>query len=135
MNNQKGFSLVEILVSIALLSVIGVALLSSLGTSSKALMTMDQRQTAKNIAEAVMEHIKSMDYLTYYPLDDGNPNTPDIQDIIDNYPGYSLVTQNDSVKASYIENREDENIQQIDVIVKHGNNEIYSLTGYKARPQ
>jgi prepilin-type N-terminal cleavage/methylation domain-containing protein len=131
LNNQKGFSLVEILVSIALLSVIGVALLSSLGTSSKALMTMDQRQTAKNIAEAVMEHIKSVDYLTYYPLDDGNPATNDIQDILDNYPGYSVANTDGKIYITPIDGRSISEIHQIDVTVLHNGLEIFTLTGFK----
>jgi len=133
---HSGFSLVEVLIAVALLSIIGISLLSSLGTSSKALMTIDERETAKNIAEAAMEHIKSVEpstgtvYPYYcYPIDDGT--AANIQDILDEYPGYSIANTGGSIYVTVIDGRSPSEIHEINIIVLHSDRQVYTLTGLK----
>ncbi|MDD5703843.1 MAG: prepilin-type N-terminal cleavage/methylation domain-containing protein [Dehalococcoidales bacterium] len=120
--NQKGFSLIEVLISIALIGIIGVTFLGALGTAPKTVISTDERQTAKVIAEAQMEYIKSLaSAVAYVPLT-----------IPDEYPGYSVATDEEGKIIPDIV-REDGKIQKITIIVQRGEKSIYTLVGYKAR--
>jgi prepilin-type N-terminal cleavage/methylation domain-containing protein len=121
LSNQKGFSLIEVIISITILTIVGVGLFSAMGTSSKSVVTTDERETAKNIAEMQMEYIKNLTYATSYQP----------RDITADYPGYSIVTEADgTILAQAIPGR-DENIQKIEVTVQHGSKNILAITGYK----
>jgi prepilin-type N-terminal cleavage/methylation domain-containing protein len=65
LKSQKGFSLVEVLVAVAILSLVGVAYMSALSTSSKALLITDEQQTARNIAELQLEEREALSYLIH----------------------------------------------------------------------
>jgi prepilin-type N-terminal cleavage/methylation domain-containing protein len=60
---EKGFTLVEAVVSIALIGIIGAAVYTGLGTTSKVLLHTDARETAKNLAETQMEFVKGQAYM------------------------------------------------------------------------
>ena len=115
MKDEKGFSLLEVVLSLALLGIIGVCFLGALGTASKVTLTADERQTATNLAETQMEYLKSQGYAANYepaPI-------PDI------YAGYSVEIETTSLQ--------DSNIQKIIVIVGHQNKIPARLEGYKVR--
>ncbi len=63
MRSQKGFTLVEILVALALLAIIGVGLLSALMLASKVLLQADTQETARDIAEAQIEYVQNQDFM------------------------------------------------------------------------
>lgn len=117
MKSEKGYSLLEVIVSIALLGIICVVFLSSMNTASKALFTADQTETAKNLAETQMEYIKSQPYSTIYSP---APIPPE-------YAGYTA-----SVNVSSITSR-DENIHKITVIIEHDGKQVTTLVGYKVK--
>jgi prepilin-type N-terminal cleavage/methylation domain-containing protein len=54
---EDGFSLIEVVISIALLGIVGVALANGLSGSSKALMIADERTTSESLARTQMESI------------------------------------------------------------------------------
>ena len=56
--DQSGFTLVEVLVSIALLGVLVAGLALGLSTTLNVLLRNDVRETAKNLAETQMEFVK-----------------------------------------------------------------------------
>ena len=60
--SEKGFTLVEVVISIALLGIVTAGLFTGLSTTSKVLLQNDSRQTAKNLAETQMEFVKSQNY-------------------------------------------------------------------------
>lgn len=115
MNNEEGFSLVEVLVSIVILALIGTAILFGLSTASKTVLVTDQLETAKNLAETQMEYIKTQPYAFFY-----NPAP-----IPSEYVGYSA-----QINVSNIVSR-DNNIQKITVIVEQNTKQIITLEGYK----
>jgi prepilin-type N-terminal cleavage/methylation domain-containing protein len=123
-NRQQGFSLLEVIISIALLGIVGVGLFSGLGIASKSLITTDERETAKNIAEMQMEYLKYQPYSNTY--------TP--RDITSDYPGYSVVTDGSGfLTAQTIPNRTGGNLQKLTITVQHGAKTILTLVGYKVR--
>ena len=56
--SEKGFSLMETIVALALLGIISVAFLNGLATTSTARVTADERASAKILAENLMENLK-----------------------------------------------------------------------------
>lgn len=120
MKKERGFTLVEMLVSVAILGVTGVAFLSGFSTASRGDSIIDERETAKNLAESQMEYIKNQAYTasigagTYAP-------TP----IPWEYAGYSVTVSADNITSR------DGNIQKIKVIVKRQDKEVTQLEGYK----
>ena len=115
MENEKGFSLLEVIIAIALLSTIGVAFLGGLGTASKATITTDEHQTASNFAETVMEFVKNEGYADSY--------TP--PPIPAEYAGY--------IAAINVESLQDTDIQKIVVTINHNGKVPMRLEGYKVR--
>ena len=118
--NEKGFSLIEVIIALALLGIIAVAFMSGLATASKAIYIADERATAENLARSQMESVKSIDYVdeaTSYPA----ASIP--QEHID--AGYSAT-----ITALPLHNPDD-GIQKITVIVEHHDKEVITLVGYK----
>lgn len=70
---QNGFTLIETLVSVAILGALGVTLLLGLSTANKGVAISQERVIAENLAKSQFEHIKSQEYI---PVDDYNPDDP-----------------------------------------------------------
>ena len=118
--NERGFSLIEVLIALAILGLVAVAFLSGLTTASRALIIADERTTAESLAKSQMEYVKNIDYVdgaTSYPA----ASIP--QEHID--AGYSAT-----ITALPLHNPDD-GIQKITVVVKHGDKEVITLEGYK----
>ena len=62
MKSEKGFSLIEVALSIALLGIIAAAFLGALATGSKALFIADERATAESLARTELEYVKNQEY-------------------------------------------------------------------------
>jgi len=69
MKSEKGVMLIEAMMAMALLGIIGVALLSGTATTSTARITADERSASKILAESVIEEIKTLDYASSYDID------------------------------------------------------------------
>jgi prepilin-type N-terminal cleavage/methylation domain-containing protein len=110
MKGQKGFSLIETLVALAILSFISLGFLSSIATSSTARVTADDRSSGKILAETLMEVIKKTAYEPSYDLA-----------VPTEFTGFTA-------NVSVIENN---NIQDITVYVQRRDREVYNLEGYK----
>jgi prepilin-type N-terminal cleavage/methylation domain-containing protein len=121
--SQKGFSLIEVLVAMALLGVIGVAFLSALAASSLAIITTDEHQKAKTIAEMEMEYIKNLPYAANY--------TP--VDLPSEYSGFSVVTVDGVIYPQNISDNTDEKIQKVEITIQRDSKELYTLVSYKAQ--
>ena len=61
-SGQKGTTLIEVLIAIALLGMIAVPFLTALSTSSRALIIADERTTAESLIRSQMEYVKSQEY-------------------------------------------------------------------------
>jgi len=73
-SRENGYTLIEVLVALAILGFIGTGLYISLGTSLITTGAIDERTTAKNLAESQMEYVKQMKFnLLEHPEYGENP--------------------------------------------------------------
>lgn len=112
---EKGFSIIEVLIAIAILGIVGVGMLSGLSGSSTATLVTDNRETAKNLAEAQMEYVKNQAYAPSYAA----------APIPAEYVNYSAT-----INAVYLQ---DADIQKVTVAIKHQGDSVLSLEGYKVK--
>jgi prepilin-type N-terminal cleavage/methylation domain-containing protein len=78
---QKGFTLIEVLVAVAILAAIGVVFMTSLGTAYRSVGVLDEQTQAEALARSQIEDIKNSAW-----LEDGQyPGTIDLP------PQYSIV--------------------------------------------
>lgn len=71
MKSEKGFSLIEVMIALALLGIVGVAFLGALGTGSRVIFIADKRATAESLARTEMEYVRNQDYITALDYDPG----------------------------------------------------------------
>ena len=62
---SRGFSMLEVVIAIALLGIIAVSILTALSTATAALIIADRRATAESLARTQMESIKNGGYIDY----------------------------------------------------------------------
>lgn len=132
-HNSRGFTLVEVVIAIALLGVIGVAFLGGLSGASKAIFVADERATAESLARSEMEYVKSQDYEdSIAPWSYELPTTPPSWDASHALPegcdGYTVNVTAELLPSHSI----DDGIQKITVTIKHCNNpDVIILEGYR----
>jgi prepilin-type N-terminal cleavage/methylation domain-containing protein len=144
--NEKGVTLIEVLIALAVLGIVSVAFLSGLATSSKAIFVADEIATSESLARSQMEYVKKQAYNPAGAYDPGPPPSggeatydkssaiPDgytiwsvdragatVTDII----GVPWDTQNNQPSST------DEGIQKIKLVIKHHGDEAVTLEDYK----
>jgi len=114
MEREKGFSLLEVMLAIALMGIIAVAFLGAMATGSRAIFIADERATAESLARSQMEYVKNLPYVneaTEYGID---PNlTPNLT-----LDGYAISVAVDPLLSP------DDGIQKITVMIYHPEEEI-----------
>jgi prepilin-type N-terminal cleavage/methylation domain-containing protein len=110
---EKGVSLIETLIAIALLGIIGSTLMSGMMGVYKARPIASEQDIGKNLARSQMEYVMQKTYaLSYSPAP-----------IPANYGGYDATIDTDSFR--------DGNIEKITVTVEHNGKEVSVLEAYK----
>lgn len=119
--NEKGFSLIEALVAMALLGIVTVGFLSALTSSSRASISIDNLDTGRAIAQSQMEDVKEQAFQStgIYTVN---------SDLMAEYPGYTVSIPQASAAAS-----RDAFIQKIVVIVSRGDKEVSRLEDFKVK--
>jgi prepilin-type N-terminal cleavage/methylation domain-containing protein len=84
MKSEKGFSLIEVLVSLAILGILSAGFLSALLNATNATITVDQKDTGRAIAQSQMEYVKEQKFSTTgsYVINES---------LLSEYPGYSIT--------------------------------------------
>ncbi|ACZ62249.1 prepilin-type N-terminal cleavage/methylation domain-containing protein [Dehalococcoides mccartyi] len=142
LGHQKGFSLIEVLIALAIIGLIGVAFLTALNTAVKAVSLANVRTTSESYAKSTMEQLKSFSYLSaadgsvadytfLSPSDNSfiictyNRDGNLIQNKIYGIP-WDVVTNNQSTT--------DKGIQKITIVIQHNeggvNKIIFTLIDY-----
>lgn len=139
MKSEKGFSLMEVMLAIALLGIIAVAILSGLFTAYRAFFIADERATAESIARTQMEYIKAQVYspsatqATYLKIDDGhipagyticslNRNNQVVEDVVYGVPWNSQSGQPLSADAG---------LQRVKLVIEHLDKQVLTLEDFK----
>lgn len=122
---ENGSTLIETLISIILLSIVGVAVMGCLILACNVLIKTDNRDTARDLAEAQIEIIQAQ------PYDD--INNPPVYPVLAMIPdGFTVaVTSNRLDTGNGI--TEDTGIQHITVSVSKGTVELITLEGQKSK--
>lgn len=126
MKSEKGFSLLEVMLAIALLGVIIAALMSALSTGSIAVFVADERATAESLAKSQMEYIRNQNY-------DASNDPPAYAKLTVIPPSYDI-----SVAAERLDPKEDgtstdDGLQKITVTVQHLDKpEVVVLESYRS---
>jgi prepilin-type N-terminal cleavage/methylation domain-containing protein len=134
---EKGFTLIEVIIAMALLAIVAVAILSGLSTGSRAIFVADERATAESLARTEMEYVKNQDYSDgpwAYKLPSGTPpadpptwwNPANPPALPAGYDGYSVDVRADPLPSQGTD------IQKITVTVGHHDKpDVITLEGYK----
>jgi len=125
---QKGLTLIEVLIAIALLGMIAVPFLTALSTSSEGIIIADEKTTAESLVRSEMEYVKNSPYnSTGFSYDisttpDEPPSWDSSHALDDRYAGYSVNVTGVPI---------DLHIQNITVEVYHGNESVLTTSTYK----
>ncbi len=126
---QKGLTLIEVLIAIAILGMIAVPFLTALSTSSRGLIIADERTAAESIVRTEMEYVKNSPYnptgFSYnISTTPDNPPSWDSSHALDShYAGYSVNVTGVPINLY---------IQNITVKVYHGAKLVLTTSTYKA---
>jgi len=133
--SSRGFTLIEVLIAVALMGIIAIAVLSALSTASAALITADKRATAESLARSQLEYVKNQEYIDY-----SEPDHEDYDEI--EAEGYIVDVVVEPFNPETYEPYEkeggvfedDDGIQKITVIVSRGDQAVITMEGYKRNP-
>jgi prepilin-type N-terminal cleavage/methylation domain-containing protein len=148
---ERGFSLIEVAIAIALIGIIAVAILSSVSYANMVLIITDRQATAESLAKSQMEYVKNQGY---EPADDEDVAIYD-EIPLESIPyGYSIWGLNRTGEDPDVvgipwssENNtavySDNGLQKITVIIKYEilgpeNSKVqkqFILEGYKRDPE
>jgi prepilin-type N-terminal cleavage/methylation domain-containing protein len=110
---EKGVSLIETLIAIALLGIIGTSLMSGMMGIYRATPIASEQDIGKSLAQSQMEYVMERPYALSY--------TPSLVPSI--YPSYTVQISTDPFR--------DGNIEKITVTVRHEDKEVSILEAYK----
>jgi prepilin-type N-terminal cleavage/methylation domain-containing protein len=112
MRNEKGSTLLEVLVALALLGIISVLFLSGVANSSTARVTADERVSAKILAESLVDDLKKQAFESSYNIT-----------IPSEFVGYSANLTVESLANGYI--------QRLTIVIGHLDRDVLTLESYK----
>ena len=143
MKSEKGFTLIEVALSIALLGLVAATLLSGLATGSRAILIVDERTTAESLARTQIEYVRDQDYSPApwnYTVSSSDRSTTDPPDWWDDDHPPLLSSDYDSYTAridAQLIHALDDGLQRITVVIEHTivgetTKEIFTLVGYRS---
>ena len=134
---SRGFTLIEVLVALALFSIIAIVFAGGLGTASRAVFTADVRTNAESLARTQMEYVKSQQYekapsggVATYNKTEEIPYGYSIwsvngTDEVDSIVGVPWNSGNNTPAPS------DNGLQKITLVINHEGTKVTTLEGYK----
>jgi prepilin-type N-terminal cleavage/methylation domain-containing protein len=148
--SSPGFTLIEVLIALALFAIIAIVFAGGLSTASRAATIADIRTRAESLARTQMESVKEQDYQDKDELVNGEalylkiPSTdiPASYEICSVGRNGTIVKCNngdpvvgvpwDSATGERLEPLgADDGLQKITLVIKHESKEIVTLEGYK----
>jgi len=116
LKGEKGLSLIDVVIAIGVLGILAVGFLTAIRSATSTLVRVDDKETAKNLAESQMEYVKGLPYsASYIPMA---------------APGYGAYSVD--ILTSDVTGR-DANLQNVTVVVERQGQEIARLSNYRAK--
>ena len=119
-SNQKGISVLEELIALALIALSLTIFVGGLSVSSAGVGTVHKRVSSENLARAGLEQIKNVPYET-----GAGAYEAAIADVPVPVSGYSLMVATQTLET---------NLQLITITVKSGEQTAFVMEGYKRGP-
>jgi prepilin-type N-terminal cleavage/methylation domain-containing protein len=124
LKKEKGFTLIEVVLSLALMSIVAVGFLGALGTGSRGITIADEQATAESLARTQLEYVRSQPY--------DADNDPPVYLIISDIPdGYAIELNNIWLDNKGDGDDTDDGIQSITVVVQHHGVAVFELEDYR----
>ena len=120
-SGETGITLIETIVALAIFAITVVVFLSGVINSTAMSDRVDERESAKNLAESAMEWAKNAEY-SYNATSYSIGPIPDS----DLFPGYSVNLTAEPLHTP------DDGIQKLNVTVSYNGTGVLSLQSYKA---
>lgn len=132
MGNQKGLSLVEVVIAVAVLAIIATGIITAMHVSLKTTAIANERTTAESLTRTELEYIKQCDYDD--SLDPGHPQYGLDPTIIATMPaGFSMVVTAERLDPSNNGTDDDEGIQKVTVSVSYEGELVVTTESYKVK--
>jgi prepilin-type N-terminal cleavage/methylation domain-containing protein len=132
MVNQKGFSLIETLVGIALMGIIGLAILTALTMASRSNITNNNLTRAESLARTQVEYVQDQ---PYHATNNGTIYPEPAYTAISLPPGYSFAVPTNNLVTRVAANGNtvttDTGLQKITISIRYGGTTIYTVSDFK----
>jgi len=93
LKNNFGYSLIEIMVAVAILGIVTAPFLTIFSESFSSIVESGKKSTAINLGREKMETVKSGGYDQAYEYFIAGSESPLVEDSIINFPGYLRITE------------------------------------------
>lgn len=128
LGNQKGTSLVEVLLALAIFGAIVVSLFIALNVSHRTTFSVNRQTFAESLTRAELEYVKSCDY-----DDVNNPPVYGVDPTLYIPTGYSIDVTAERLDPEGDGTGNDDGIQKITVQVDYDSELVVTTESYKVR--
>ena len=121
---QKGFTLIEALIAVAILGFIGVTLISAINTNYRSVAVIDQKTTGMNFAITHIEFIREAEFAQDY-------SSVVASIVLPSQYESNIHLEYSSNGDDWTETYDNQTLQRIIVSISQGGKPIYSMCTYK----
>lgn len=122
--DEKGFSLLEVLIALALSGILGMAVPGALSTANRTTIISNEHTISESLARSQMDYVQNQTY--------DKTNNPPVYSVVSNLPtGYSITQTVARLNPRGDSTANDDGLQKITVTVKHNEKIVFTLVDFK----